>query len=63
MKTNRYVYEVARDAKKRFKDCEEVCKAIDKFVELTEKGLLTPLMGTWYITNTVNENGWGHYEE
>lgn len=63
MKTNRYVYEVANDAKKRFTNNEDVCKAIDKFVQLTENGLLTPLMCTWYIANTVNENGWGHNEE
>lgn len=63
MKTNRYVYEVARDAKKRFKNNEEVRRAIDHIVSMTEDGNLSSLMGVYYIVYVVDENGWGHNEE
>lgn len=63
MRTNRYVYEVARDAKKRFKNNEEVRRAIDHIVSMTEDGNLSSLMGVYYIVYVVDENAWGHNEE
>ena len=63
MKTNRYVYEVASDAKKRFKNNEEVCRTIDSIVSMTENGQLSSLMGVYYIVYVVDENAWGHNEE
>lgn len=63
MRTSKYVYEVANDAKKRFKKNEEVRGAIDHIVQLTEQGALSPLMGTYYIVEVVDENAWGHNDE
>jgi hypothetical protein len=63
MKAKRYVYEIANDAKSRFKKNEEVKRTIDSIVQMTEQGHLSDLMGAYYIVTVVDENYWGNNEE
>lgn len=65
MKTKRYVYEVAKEAKERFKgqdNYEEESNVINGIVRMAEYGLLMPLEAVGAIYENVRNNGWGHME-
>jgi len=65
MKTKRYVYEVAKEARERFKgqDIHEfVSNVIDGIVRMAESGLIMPMEAVGTIYETVRHYGWGHME-